>query len=371
MTGRLESTLVTVEPTSPSCRWCSRPVLDAGTARAAAAAAAVEVDVHTNIGYGPAVPPFTAGNLLDLHVPHGAGNARRPLVIWSEGGAWLRDDGKEGAAAIAPFFTQRGYAVAGVSLRASFQAPFPAQLHDIRAAIRWLRAHAADYGLDPDGFAIMGSSSGGWAAAIAATTSGVAQLPGEAAAVGVSSAVQAAVSFFPPTAFLQMNAWYLDHPEIIPRIDHDAPRSPLPPPWSPPAASPESLLVACTDAGGNLLGIQSCPARTEVANPITYAQACEVPVLLLHGDADQLVPQNQSQLLYRALAAAGNEVTFVAVSGAGHAVSDPTSFPPIIGAQSFTTFHAHRGGPEHVGNEPAPTWEGIEHFIHVSLSRRR
>jgi acetyl esterase/lipase len=288
-------------------------------------------------------------------------------VIWSEGCAWFCDNGKEGAAAIAPFFTQLGYAVAGVSIRASFQATFPGQLYDVRAAIRWLRQHAADYNLDASRFAIMGNSSAGWAAAIAATTSDVAQLSGEPNVGGISSAVQVAVPFFPPTDFLQMNAWYVDHPGVISFIDHDAPAFPLPAPWFPPFASPESLLIGCTDSAGNLLGIQSCPSQA--ANPITYVEGDEVPMLILHGDNDSLVPHGQSELLYDALVQAGNEVTFISVVGAGHSVSDPTFFKPIIDADEYATFHTNRGGQETISDRPAPTWEDIEHFIHVELSR--
>jgi acetyl esterase/lipase len=345
------------------------------TTSEAEAAPVLDVDVHTNIAYGPAVPPFTLGNLLDLYVPDMPGNARRPLVIWTEGCAWFCDNGKEGAAAIANIFNQEGYAVAGVSVRASFQAPFPAQLHDVRAAIRWLRDHADDYNLDPNRFAIMGNSSGGWVSAIAGTTSDIAQLPGEPATGGTSSAVQAAVPFFPPTEFLEMNQWYVDNPGVFSFFDHDAPLAPLPPPpftWFPPAASPESLLIGCLDLPTfSLLGIQTCPAQTQAANPISYVEGREVPMLLLHGDNDGLVPHGQSELLYEALADAGNEVTFISVAGAGHSVSDPTFFSPIIGAQNYTTFHTNRGGHETISDHPAPTWEDIEHFIHVSLNRGR
>jgi acetyl esterase/lipase len=341
----------------------------AGTVGRAEARPASSVEFHPNLVYADAAPPGTGGNLLDLYVPDGPGHRPRPLVIWSEGCAWLCDNGKDGAAAIASIFTDKGYAVAGVSIRASFQAAFPGQLHDIRAAIRWLREHATEYNLDPNRFAIMGNSSGGWAAAIAGTTSDVAQLPGEPDVDGISSAVQAAVPFFPPTAFLEMNGWYVDHPEVFPFINHDAPLTPLPPPWFFPAASPESLLVGCTDTSGNLLGIQSCPTQTQAANPISYVHGAEVPMLIFHGDADPLVPHGQSELLYEALAQAGNEVTFVSVRGAGHSVSDPTLFMPIIGAQQFTVLHTNRRGRETVRQKPAPTWNDIERFIHVALRR--
>jgi acetyl esterase/lipase len=339
--------------------------LVAGPTPRAEAVNVVGVDVHANIPYYVPDTPTVNGNKLDLYVPLVRGKQTLPLLIWSSGSAWLSDNGRVGAAPIAEIFNPYGYAVAGVSVRSSAQAKFPGQLHDIRAAIRWLREHAADYNLDPTRFAIMGNSSGGWVASIAGTTSDIAQLPGEPAVRGISSAVQAAVPFFPPTDFLQMDAWYVAHPEVVSFIRHDAPLAPLAPPWSFFNASPESLLVRCTDALGRLLGIQACPAETRAANPISYVDGDEVPMLILHGESDPLVPNGQSVLLYEALTGAGNDATFVSVPAAGHSVDQ------IIGADDFTVFRTNRGGQEEVSSEPAPTWENVEHFIHVALSRAR
>jgi acetyl esterase/lipase len=325
----------------------------------------IGVEVHNDITYYVPDTPTVNGNKLDLYIPVAHGRRTLPLLIWSSGSAWLSDNGKAGAAAIADVFNPYGYAVAGVSVRSSSQAKFPGQLHDIRAAIRWLREHAEDYNLDPDRFAIMGNSSGGWVASIAGTTSDISQLPGEPDARGLSSAVQAAVPFFPPTDFLEMNQWYVDHPGVTSFINHDAPISPLSPPWFFPAASPESLLVRCTDSNGNLLGIQTCPAETRAANPITYVDGEEVPMLILHGESDPLVPNGQSVLLYEALTRAGNETTFISVPAAGHSVDQ------IIGADEFTVFLTNRGGRKKVTDKPAPTWENVEHFLHVALRRAR
>lgn len=335
------------------------------------------VEVVTGINYNG-----SPGTALDLYVPDFPGTAKRPLVIWSNGCAWLVTCGRTGTQGIAGVFNPQGYAVAGVSVAGTlFGRSFPTQLHDIRAAIRWLRQNASTYDLDPDRFAIMGFSSGGWTAVIAGTTSDEAALPGEpntnGLTSGVSSAVQASVGFSSPTDFLQMDPWYVANcpnpPGAVPPctfITHDAPLSPIPLPGSFPAASPESLLVRCTD-GVSLFGIQhqggglDCRARTRMANPITYVEGSEVPMLLLHGFIDPLVPHGQSELLYEALAAAGNEATFVSVADAGHSPDQ------IRASRSFTVFHTNRGGQETVENEPAPTWETIEQFIHVALSRAR
>jgi acetyl esterase/lipase len=336
------------------------------------------VNVVTGVNYNG-----SPGTSLDLHVPVFPGKSKLPLVIWSNGCAWLLPNcGRTGTNEIAAEFNPQGYAVAGVGIAGTltlpsppFPAPqaFPTQLYDIRAAIRWLRQNASTYNLDPDRFAIMGFSSGGWTAVIAGTTSDEAALPGEpntnGLSTGVSSAVQAAVGFSSPTDFLQMDQWHNDHPDVPDAIVHDAPLTPLPPPpppWGFPAASPESLLVRCTD-GLSLFGIQhqsatlDCQARTRAANPITYVEGSEAPTLLLHGFVDPLVPHGQSELLYDALAAAGNEVIFISVAGAGHSPQQ------IRDGEEFTVFHTDRGGRETIKDRPAPTWRTIEHFIHVWL----
>jgi acetyl esterase/lipase len=328
------------------------------------------LEVQTGINYGG-----SPGTALDLYVPEVPGAATRPLLIWTNGCAWLFACGRTGTEAIANEFNPEGYAVAGVSVAGTTTLlggqpfRFPTQLHDIRAAIRWLRVHAADYGIDPNRFAIMGFSSGGWTSVIAGTTSDEASLPGEpntnGLATGVSSAVQAVVGFSSPTDFLAMDQWHIDHPQVPDAILHDAPLQPLLPPWFFPAASPESLLVGCTDSAGRLLGVQTCPDATQAANPITYVDGSEVDMLLLHGFVDPLVPHGQSELLYGALAAAGNEVTFISVDEAGHSPDQ------IRAGEEFTVFHTNRGGQETIESKPAPTWETIEHFIHVSLSRAR
>ena len=134
------------------------------TALAAAGAAIIglappaQAAVFANIAYAPAMPAGTGGHLLDLYTPN-SGPTPRPLIIWSSGSARMADNGKSGADAIANVFNPRNYAVAGVSVRSSSQARFPAQVHDIKAAIRWLRANAAQYQLDTNRFAQMNAST--------------------------------------------------------------------------------------------------------------------------------------------------------------------------------------------------------------------
>jgi acetyl esterase/lipase len=296
--------------------------------------------VFTNIAYAPAMPAGTAGHLLDLYIPN-SGPTPRPLIIWSSGSAWMSDNGKSGADAIANVFNPRNYAVAGVSVRSSSQARFPAQVHDIKAAIRWLRANAAQFQLDTNRFAIMGNSSGGWVANMAGTTGGVAALEGTIGTTGFSSAVQASVPFFGPTDFLQMNAQRPNGQGL----DHDA------------ANSPESLLVGCA--------IQTCPATVAQANPITYVDQNDPPMLLLHGQADTLVPHGQSQILYNALRDRCRDTQFFSVPGAGHSTSDVMS-PSRFGTQ--TVYTARNCQQTITTGSPNPTWDTIDAFLRRVLN---
>ena len=320
-----------------------------------------EVTEYEDLAYGPAVP----GNLLDLYIPDVAGNAELPLLIWHSGSGWEDNDVKDrgNEAAVVEDFTARGYAVASISIRSSSDARFPAQGFDIRAAIRYLRENAAMYGIDPGRFAFMGDSSGGWATAFAATTGDALELDGETGVDGTSSAVQVAVAFFPPTDFLSIDEFAAANnlpmdEEIYP---FDLPTSLV------------GLLVQCPGEGpsqgppdpGALVGIQECPDETERADPASYIDGAEAPMWLLHGLADPLVPFNQSQLVYDATIAEGNEARFTLVPGAGHEVGD------IIEAEEATTWATNRGGHETETVGAGPSWDEIEHFIHTALERAR
>ena len=338
------------------------------------AVAAVPVDARSNeqsyevteiedLAYGPESP----GNLLDLHLPDTPGKALLPLVIWHSGSAWFSNTAKDSSSAdsIAEEFTARGYAVATISIRSSIDARFPAQGYDVRAAIRWLRENADAYGIDPDRFAFMGNSSGGWATAFAATTSDIKELAGETGVDGTSSAVQVAVPFFPPTDFLSMDVFAAENglPQGF-AYPHDSP------------TSPEGFLIQCPGEPApvfppipplnpGLVSIQDCPNETEQADPTTYISGSEVPMWVLHGLQDPLLPFNQSQLVYDATTAEGNEARFTIVPSAGHSVDD------IIDAESATTRSTNRGGHETVVEGNGPSWDDIDQFLHVNLSRAR
>lgn len=114
---------------------------------------------YPDLEYAPADPPGSNGHKLDLYIPADA-KGPLPVVVWTAGSAWMADTGKNGGGLVAQQLNPAGYAVAGVSVRSSSQTKFPGQLHDIKAAIRWLRANAMKYNFDSNHIAIMGDSSG-------------------------------------------------------------------------------------------------------------------------------------------------------------------------------------------------------------------
>lgn len=256
---------------------------------------------HANLDYATADPPGTTGHKLDLYIPSGSSKPL-PVVIWTGGSGWMATNGKDLAGLLAAQINPAGYAVAGVSIRSSSQVKFPGQLYDIKAAIRWLRSNATKYGFDPNHIAIMGDSSGGWTAAMAAVTGDAPEMEGILGETGVSSKVQAAVAFYPPTNFLTMDAWALKPCDpkstTFSAFCHDGP------------TSPESRLLGCP--------IQSCPDKVKAASPMTYITADDPPIMILHGDSDQLVPHNQGESLYMALNKACKDAVFISLPKAPH-----------------------------------------------------
>jgi acetyl esterase/lipase len=307
------------------------------------------VQVITDIAYAPQQPPASQGHLLDLYLPQ---HSRRPmpLVIWTHGSGWLAENGREGADIVAAHFNPRGYAVAGVAIRSSGNATFPGQLYDIKAAIRFLRANAGRYHLDPYRFGIMGESSGGWTAAMAAVTGDVRALEGNVGVRGPSSRVQAAVPIYPPTDFLQMDRYMLQNCQPFNQIFgltdcHADPNS------------PESRLLGCP--------IQTCPGRVAAANPISYVSRRDPPLLIVHGQQDLFVPWQQSLLLYRAVQQACGYASLVLIPRGQHGQWNEFFTDPAVnaGSQLRRTHdcHSSRARPVQL------SWNYVIHFFDRAL----
>jgi acetyl esterase/lipase len=224
---------------------------------------------------------------VDLYVPRSSSPV--PLILFVHGGGFSRGD--KGDQDPGPFVSD-GYAFASVNYRLSGDAIFPAQLEDCKAAVRWLRANAAKFNLDPERFGAWGTSAGGHLVALLGT-SGDTTLFDVGENLEFSSRVHAVADWFGPTDFLQMDAHRLPD-----GMGHNG------------AGSPESRLI-----GGP---IQQNKDKVARANPITYISSNDPPFLIAHGDQDRLVPHHQSELLHSALIAARVPSTLITVKGGGH-----------------------------------------------------
>jgi acetyl esterase/lipase len=248
---------------------------------------------------------------LDLYPPAKAPRPL-PLVIWIHGGGW-RGGSKDRPRAVIQLLG-RGYAVASVEYRLSGEAIFPAAIEDCKAAVSFLRLHAARYHLDPQRFGAWGSSAGGHLVALLGTTNDVADFNTHSVCKRAPPTVQAVCNWFGPTDFLRMN----DFPG---RLDHDSP------------TSPESLFV-----GGP---IQQNKDKVATANPITYVSPSDPPILIMHGEVDQLVSYNQSELLYAALKKPGVDVTLYKVIRGDHGFRGAVDRPDKLREMVADFFDKH------------------------------
>jgi len=248
---------------------------------------------------------------LDLYLPEKSAGPL-PVVLWIHGGAWLMGS-KDNCPVV--FLATHGYAVASVGYRLSMQALFPAQIEDCKAAVRWLRANAKEYGLDTNRIGAWGASAGGHLVALLDTTGGMRDFDvGEN--LDQSSRVQAVVDFFGPADLLKLG----EQSGTNSVINHDAPDA------------PEARLI-----GGRL---KDNPDKANRASPVTYVSKDAAPMLIVHGDADPLVPHEQSEELYDALKKAGADVQLHIVKGGGHG----TGFPSEVGKLVVKFFDEHLKG---------------------------
>ncbi len=223
---------------------------------------------------------------LDLYLPNN--NPSPNLIVWVHGGAW-RSGSKENP----PLdLVERGYAMASIDYRLSVDALFPSMIHDIKAAIRWLRGHAEEYGYQSEKIIIWGSSAGGHLAALVGTTNGVKELEGD---IGhhteESSSVQGIIDFFGPTNFLTI----LNQ------------------------STPHGLNVR-VPALALLLGksVKQDSANAILASPVFHVDPSDPPLFIAHGNQDVQVPINQSLELVHAYEKNGLKVTFEVVYEEGH-----------------------------------------------------
>ncbi|MEZ6089260.1 MAG: alpha/beta hydrolase [Pirellulaceae bacterium] len=226
---------------------------------------------------------------LDFYQPLGQAAHPAPTIIWVHGGAW-RAGSKNDVPVLR--WREHGFAIASIEYRLSPEAPFPAQIHDIKGAIRYLRAHASDLHLDPERFVVAGASAGGHLAALTGVSDGVDQLRGEVGNhLTQSSAVQAIVSFYGASNLQTILA----------------------------QSTPHGLSVR-VPALQLLLGGQpdEKPELAKLASPVAHVDAKDPPLWLIHGDADPQMPPRQSDELKTTYEQAGLRVALDVVSGGRH-----------------------------------------------------
>jgi acetyl esterase/lipase len=228
------------------------------------------------------------GLLLDIYLPKNIPKPY-PVIVWIHGGAWMSGSKDSPTAG---FMVNQKYSVVSINYRLSQQAKFPAQIHDCKSAIRWVRSHAAQYGFNVNRIGVWGSSAGGHLSALVGTSGGVDSLEGTVGGnLQYSSRVQAVCDWFGPSDFLTIG----DFPSSL---DHNAPNS------------PEAQLI---DGA-----IKENLDKARAASPIYYVTRDDPPFLIMHGTADMTVPFHQSVELDSALRLTGVSVILKPLPGAGH-----------------------------------------------------
>lgn len=207
-----------------------------------------------------------------------------PAIVWLHGGGWRMQD-RKARPDFLRHFARHGFVMVSIDYRLTPETIFPGQLHDVRKALRWIRSHADEYGIDADRIGLWGSSAGGHLAALAGLHSSDTLLEGEDAST-VSAAVQAVAEGYGPANFQDQ------------RDD-----------------SPEAALL-----GGP---IRDNPDRARAASPVHQVGTGAPPFMILHGTADTLVPASHSIALHDALTAHGNESTLYLVDDFGHGFLNP------------------------------------------------
>jgi acetyl esterase/lipase len=220
--------------------------------------------------------------LMDVFVPNHRIGTPTPAVLWIHGGGWEMGDknGNSGAKLLA----NEGFVTASLSYRLSGESPFPAAIEDCKCAIRFLRANALRYGIDPDRIGAAGSSAGGHLAELAATADQSAGLEGDGGWQNVSSNVQAAAAYY------GVSDLTVPFPKETERV------------------------IVKFFRGTE----KEKPELYRKASPILYVLKNDPPLLLVHGEEDNDVPFDQSVRMVQAYRRLGLSVEFIAVQNAGH-----------------------------------------------------
>ncbi|WP_303816439.1 alpha/beta hydrolase [Acidaminococcus timonensis] len=236
---------------------------------------------------------------LDLLQPQK--KTKMPAIVYVTGGGFInanRDNGVQ----LRNYLAEKGYVVASITYRVAPTAQFPQPLEDVKASIRYLRAHADQWNIDKDRIGIIGGSAGGYLSAFAGTTSGTKTFD-KGENLQESSRVSCAVDLYGLSDLSQVG---MDYSPEVQQLHKSA-------------GATEALWVNGSPVfGGKDGGVLADPKATEAANPIAYIGKNSAPMLLMHGTADKVVSPGETDLLYQALKAKGVPAERYEIPGAAH-----------------------------------------------------
>jgi acetyl esterase/lipase len=224
-----------------------------------------------------------------------------PLIIYLHGGGWRA---KSKAECPQEMITDRGYILACINYRLSNVALFPAQIQDVKNAVRWLRKNSAKYNIDPDKIGVFGSSAGGHLSLLLGTSSGAKELNEDDRSSSISDAVRVVGDWFGPTDFTKFKPTFSGS-AITPEIQKKYRKQ---------------LWYYYTVAAIELLGgsIAEKKALAQLANPINYIDKNDAPTIVIHGKLDRVVPISQSEIMVQALQAKNVPVEFIVIDNMEH-----------------------------------------------------
>jgi len=243
-----------------------------------------KIELERDIEYGAAGDRALK---LDVLLPKQESDQPRPAIVWIHGGGWRGGNKASGLGRIAPLVATGEYVGFTVEYRLSGEAKWPAQVHDCKAAIRWIKAHAQTYNIDPQRIGVWGSSAGGHLVSLLGTSGDVEALEGENGTPDESTKVACVVDFCGPSDFFSFEMG-------------ENPRSPV----------------------GQLFGgkVSEHRAAAQAASPVTHVSSDDPPFLIMHGTEDRVVPIQQAERLHKQLQENGVSSVFVKIEGGGHGI---------------------------------------------------
>lgn len=261
---------------------------------ATVAEVASDVSVTPNVEYGKG-----GGRALKLDIVQPKEQPKHPMaaIIYIHGGGWSGGT-KEAGLPLCTYLAQRGYFCATIEYRLTGEAIWPAQIEDCKCAVRWMRAHAKEYNIDPNRIGVTGASAGGHLVALLGTSGDAKMLEGKGGWEQYSSRVNAVCDWFGPVDLL----WYYENAKdsvLLSDVFKDK---------------------AGQDVLSKLVGgpFWERPGLCRQASPLSYVSKDDPPFLIMQGDKDPIVPMVHSQMLDTALTKAGVNSKLIIMKGAGH-----------------------------------------------------